>query len=147
MLVIESDGPLIKATNYWDTPQCAAGKLVLSINAGAFRLLLPSQFEAAITPDMAPAREVIVSRGPWPGKGLADAFEVLFDDGSRNPFALHVTPQAFAGPVPDTASAGQWWVFSVWTRPRRGVPHKALERPCWYRLVPILPCLKPREET
>jgi hypothetical protein len=143
-LEIQSHGPLVVRTNYWDLPAARAGKVVVSPNAGAFRLLLPEQLEDLIVPDLLPAKECVVSRGPWPAEGLADGTEILFDDRSESPFALHLTPESWTHlPIPE--DAGREWVLSVWTRPRRGRPHKALERPCWYRLVPQIPCLLPRE--
>ena len=39
VLVVENDGPEIVATNYWELPAAAAGKFLVSVNAGAFRLL------------------------------------------------------------------------------------------------------------
>lgn len=143
MLRIENHGPLITATNFWDLPEARLGKVIVSCNAGAFRVLLPVQHEPALA-DMATAGECLVSRGPWPAQRLADAFEILFDDGTADPFALHLSPESFAGTTPIPADAGKEWLLTVWTRPRRGKPHKALERPCWYRVVPRIPWLKPR---
>lgn len=141
-LIIENDGPRIVATNYWDLPAARAGKVLVSINAGAFRVLLPPALEPALA-DMATARECVVSRGPWPGAGLRDALEILFDDGSDSPYALHLAPESFDR-LPTAENAGLAWILSAWTQPRRGVPHKALERPCYYRIVDCLPYLKPR---
>jgi hypothetical protein len=141
---IENHGPLVVSTNFWDLPVAQLGKVYVSLNAGAFRVLLPVTMEPALD-DLKTARECVVSRGPWPEMGLPDAFEVLFDDGTSDPFALHLSPQSFDH-VPTTENVGKEWVLSVWTRPRRGKPHKALERPCWYRIVPHVPWLKPREK-
>jgi hypothetical protein len=144
-LVIANHGGLILETNYWQLPPIPGELLRVSINAGAFRVLLRPQAESALA-DMRTARECVVSRGPWPAAGLADALEILFDDGSADPFALHLQIESFDRLPPDS-DAGKEWLLSVWTRPRRGAaPHKALERPCWYRRVPSLPWLKPRSE-
>jgi hypothetical protein len=142
LLRIDNHGPLVVASNYWDLPAEKAGKVLVSLNAGAFRLLIPESAEPAIA-DMRTARECVVSRGPWPAAGLADAFEVLFDDGTDDPFALHLSPESFDR-VPADEDAAKEWVLSAWTRPRRGRPHKALERPCWYRRSARLPDLRPR---
>jgi hypothetical protein len=79
MLEIVNDGPAITSTNYWETDYARAGEVFLSLNAGCFRLLLPEALEREIA-EMATAGNVIVSRGPWPDGGKADAIELLFDD-------------------------------------------------------------------
>jgi hypothetical protein len=143
ILTISNHGPLITRTNYWDLPAARAGKILVSLNAGAFRLLIPELLEPAL-PDMMTAKECLVSRGPWPAQGLPDAFEILFDDRTADPYAIHLTPQSFDR-LPGDADIATPWVLSAWTRPRRGKPHKAFERPCWYRRVPSIPWLQPRE--
>jgi hypothetical protein len=40
VLTFENDGPLLVASDYWQSPIAAAGKLYVSINAGCFRLLV-----------------------------------------------------------------------------------------------------------
>lgn len=123
-----------------------AGTMFLSLNAGAFRLLLPTGWEEAVQ-EMQTGREIVVSRGPWakdPGHGL-DAIELLFEDGTADPYAIHLqASQCDRLPLPEDVA--QEWVFSAWTAPRRGKPHRALDRPCWYRIVPQIPWLKPRHE-
>ena len=47
ILKFENDGPLIVASNYWESEMAAAGKLYVSINAGCFRLLVPRRLDAA----------------------------------------------------------------------------------------------------
>lgn len=140
MLEIKNHGPLILSSNYWDLPAAKAGKILVSCNAGAFRVLLPATQEGFI-PDMTSARGCAVSRGPWPEKRLDDAFEVLFDDGTSNPFALHLARESFDR-IPEAADAASQWVLTVWTG-RRGKPRMVLERPCHYRLAKAIPDLRP----
>lgn len=142
-LVIRNHGPLITSSNYWELPAAKAGKLFVSINAGAFRVLIPPALESAIS-DMLTAKECLVSRGPWAAMRLPDAFEILFDDRTADPFALHLSPESFDR-LPMDEDIAIPWVLTAWTAPRRGKPHRALERPCWYRRVPAIPNLKPRE--
>lgn len=142
MLSVSNHGPLIVETNFWDLPIERAGNFYLSTNAGAFRLLVPRSQEAAV-PEMATAREVVVSRGPWPQVRRAEGIEILFDDGSDSPFALHLSIEA-VDRLPLDSDAGQEWLFTAWTSPRRGKPHQALQRPAWYRRVPQIPYLKAR---
>lgn len=141
MLEIRNHGPLILSTNYWDSPAALAGKFLVSANAGAFRLLLPGSQEGFLD-DMKTAKGCAVSRGPWPTMRLADAFEILFDDETSDPFALHTVPESFDR-LPTAENVATEWILSVWTQPRRGRPHKALERPCRYRLAPSIPDLRP----
>ena len=149
MLRIENHGPLLIASNFWESEEEAAGKFFLSTNAGAFRLLVPRSQEPAVS-EMATAREVIVSRGPWPAVGREDAIELLFDDRTDTPFALHFSIETLDR-LPLDTDVGREWIFSAWTVPRRRGPHKSLERPCWYRRVARIPCLQtrgfPREVT
>ena len=143
LLTISNHGPLITATNYWRTDAATAGKLYCSINAGAFRLLVPPLLETII-PDLATGREAVISRGPWPAGGQADALEILLDDGTANPWSCHLDTRSIDR-LPLDSDAGKAWVFTVWTRPRRmgDRPHKALERKAYYRRVEVLPWLKP----
>lgn len=145
MLVIENHGPIILSSNFWGSEMDRAGRLYLSINAGAVRLLLPSGWEPMLD-EMRTGKEVIFSRGPWakgPGRG-EDSLELLFEDGTDSPYAVHFGV-AQADRLPLDEDAGRELVFAAWTAPRRGKPHKGLERPLWYRRVEAVPCLKARE--
>lgn len=137
MLEIKSNGPDIVSSNYWDTAEARAGKLIVSCNAGAFRVLVPLSQEGFLR-DMATAVQCVVSRGPWPDRGLPDGFEILFDDSTIGPFALHLSPESFDR-LPTAENVGDKWILSVWTRG----PVKRLERPCAYRIVSEIPWLKP----
>jgi hypothetical protein len=139
-LQIASSGATITSTNYWDLPEARAGKLFVSCNAGAFRVLVPPVAESVI-PDMATATQCVVSRGPWPERGLSDAIEILFDDGTSDPFALHLAVQSFYH-LPTVEDVGDKWVLSVWKRGPTA-PIKALERLCAYRVVESIPWLRP----
>ena len=86
-LQIQNNGQLILASNYWNSDYARAGKVYLSVNAGAFRLLLPDLFTSELA-DMRTALEVFISRGPWPAQRCSDAIELLFDDWTDNPYAL-----------------------------------------------------------
>jgi hypothetical protein len=142
---VHNHGPLILRTNYWELDAAKAGKFLVSLNAGAFRLLVPPQQEGFVS-EMATAKGVAVCRGPSPPLGFGDGFNLLFDDGSDDPFVLELAPAAFDR-LPTAENVTGEWVFTAWTRPRRGDrPHKALERPCRYRLSPRLPDLRPWEE-
>lgn len=141
MLRIESDGPVITATNFWSTDLARTGKFYLSLNAGAFRLLVPPQHTGALR-DMRAAHTCVVSRGPYPELRLADALEVLFDDGTDAPFSLHLSPGGIDRMPLDTDTA-ETWVLSAWTHRVGTTATLALERPCHYRRSRRLPDLRP----
>ena len=130
MIVVENHGPLILSSNFWGSDYEAAGKLYVSLNAGAVRVLVPRS-QRAVIEEMRPAREVVLSRGPWPERGLAEAVELLFDDGSDNPFALHLSPESF-DLLPGEPEPGRSWVLTVWDE-KKGRPHQCLQRACHWR--------------
>lgn len=109
----------------------------MSVNAGAFRILLPPALHSALA-DMRTAKTVVVSRGPWPEQGLAEAIELLFDDGSDSPYALHLSPQQIDRVPPDSES-GRDVRVTVWTKG----PTLALDLPGRYRRSARLPDLTP----
>ena len=138
---ISNHGPLITATNYWDSEDLArAGKVFVSVNAGAIRVLLPPQLYGALT-DMRAASECVLSRGPWPAERQAEGIEIMWDDGSGAPYVLHLTPASF-DLLPAEPEPSRDWVLTVWTA-KDGKPHKALERKCHWRRVDRIPCLAP----
>ncbi len=112
-LQISNHGPLITASDFWGGPIDRAGKIFASVNAGAIRLLIP-----ALARDMiAAARQsshAVLSRGPWPAMGLADAVEIMWEDGSDDPYALHLSPESF-DLLPGEPDAGREWIAS-WPR-------------------------------
>jgi hypothetical protein len=139
LIRIENDGPEIVVTNYWSTPNAKAGYYFLSINAGAFRLLVPRSQTAEIG-EWRTAREVIVSRGPWPAQGRPDAIEILFEDDTGEPYVIHlVVEQTDRLPIDtdqDIPGTPHRWVFTVWTE-----GGKALTLPCRYRRAAKIPHL------
>lgn len=141
MLEIVNHGPLIEASNYWDSEAARDGYLYLSINAGAFRLLVPDVHRRILS-DMRPgAKYVVVSFLPL--KDWQDGeycVEWMVEDGSSEPWSCHLSPsQVDRMPTPD--SVGVEWVASVWDR-KKGRPHKCLERKAYCQIVPHLPWLK-----
>lgn len=140
MISITNHGPLVTATDYWSSDLARAGKIFVSVNTGAVRVLLPPSAYAALA-DMRLAKESVLSRGPWPEEHVPDAIEILWDDGSDAPFALHLTPASF-DLLPAEPEAGREWVCSVWTA-KDGSPHRALERICHWRRVPHIPWMRP----
>lgn len=142
VVTVENHGPLIVATDYWRSEAARAGKLFVSCNAGAIRILIPNALRPIVN-EMRTAKVCVLSRGPWPAEGKAEGVEILFDDGSDSPFALHLGLESF-DLLPAEPEEGQGWLLSAWDE-KKGKPHKALERRCHWRRVENIPCLKPWE--
>ena len=140
-LTISNDGPDIVETNYWQTDMAKAGKFYLSTNAGCFRVLVPSMHSGAVR-DMRAAYTCVVSRGPYPDLRLPDALEIVFDDGSEEPWSLHLSP-ASCDRMPLDQDTAQAWTLAVWVHRVGTTGRKALEKPCHYRRVRRLPDLRP----
>lgn len=137
ILTIQNDGPQILETNYFETSLARRGGFYLSINAGAFRLLVPAMNEAAIR-EFRTAREVIISRGTWQSK---EALELLFDDHTDNPYSIHIGPGQYDR-LPLPQDAGKPWEFSAWVKHGQEL-QQAYKSVCHYRIVKALPYLKP----
>jgi hypothetical protein len=139
MIHIENHGPLITATDFWDVEW---RDFFLSYNAGAFRLLMPIEF-LKDQEEMRTGRQIVVSVGTL--NGVPDCAEVMFDDGSEEPYALQFTPDNYD--VLPEGDFGPECVITIWMPKRKHkVPHKAIERPAYFRRVQELPCLEPWED-
>lgn len=138
MIEIHNHGPLITSANYWSSHLAREGKLWCSVNAGAIRILLPPGRYGDLV-DMRAAKYCVLSRGPWFPHTM-DGIEIMWEDESQSPYALHLTPESF-DLLPGEPEAGREWTLSVWT-PKDGKPHKALERICHWRRVDKIPCLR-----
>jgi hypothetical protein len=126
-------------TDYWDTEHAAAGLFYLSWNAGAGRLLVPDS-QKPILRELKGAREVLVSRGPWPEQGGRDALELIWEDDSDSPFCIHLVAEQTDRLIPEHQQGGGFSI-AAWTR--GGMKGRWPGR---YRLVDAIPCLKPWED-
>lgn len=138
---IDSHGPIITATDYWESDAAAAGRVILSPNAGVIRCLLPPSLYEVVG-DLRSAKYAIVTVGPWSrqaarGFGLAlpladgaDCVEILWEDHTQSPHVWHLDGNSCLM-VPGDPSPGAW-AIALWVE-RRGRPHKALERPAHWR--------------
>jgi hypothetical protein len=144
VLLLGNDGPDLTWTNYFDSDMARRRLVYVTTNAGAFRMLVPAGAGPfRWLPVMADVPELVISRGPWPAAGLADAFELLFDDHTVSPLAIHLGPGAFDR-LPAASDEGGTFRFSAWVRNGgRGRIRKVIDRPCLYRRVARLPCLAP----
>lgn len=139
---VSNHGPLITASNYWGSETEQAGKVWCSVNAGCIRVLVPRDTRALIS-DCRGGQYAVLSRGPWPAMRLADAVEIMWEDGSSSPFAMHLSPEAF-DLLPGPPGAGAEWTIAVWDC-KKGRPHMAVQRRCYWRRVPRLPWMQPWE--
>lgn len=141
MIEIENNGPDILSSNFWDSEVAQGGFLFVSVNAGAFRLLVPDSWLPEI-PDMRKGAKFHVISILPEGRANENGYvlEWLIEDGSDEPYALHFGMTSLDRlPLPD--DVGREWSGSVWGR-RRGRPHKFFERPAYAQVVPELPWLK-----
>lgn len=137
LLTIGNDGPEIVSTSFWQTSINRNHKFYLSINAGAFRLLVPSVHEDILNGELKPTKEVIVSRGPWALANNEDSLELLFEDNTDSPYSIHLSPPQI-DLFPDDTFLESGHVFSVWAESGKLFEFKAK-----YRRVESLPWLKP----
>lgn len=135
MIYIENDGQAIAGTDYWDSEMNTHGLIAISMNAGAFRILLPDSMADQVA-DMQTARDVIISKGKCQGK---QAYEILFDDHTDTPYSLLLDARQFASLQPADGEHGKDVRVSVWVKG----PERVLDMPARFRVVRRLPCLKP----
>ncbi len=136
MIEIHNDGSMIVSTNYWSREHARKGHFFLSWNAGTARLLVPPMQEPALA-DMRTAEYVIITRGPWPQAGGRMGWELLFEDHSQSPYAVHLLAEQSDRAIPP-ADIGRHLKFSAWTE--AGL---ALELPARLRAAKQIPHLKP----
>ena len=111
---IANRGQAIASTNYWDMEHAKAGLIFLSWNAGAGRVLIPD-VQKPLLRQMKGAKSVIVSGGPWPDRGGRDAWELMWEDYSEAPFAIHLLAEQSDRLLAET-DLGKGFTISVWTR-------------------------------
>lgn len=136
MILIKNKGQAIASTNYWQTEHAARGYLYLSWNAGCARVLIPDAAKSMLR-EIKGAREVLVSRGPWLDQGGREAIELLWEDDTDAPFAVHLVAEQCDRLIPDTEQGGGFTV-AIWTR--GGMKGRWPGR---YRRVAEIPCLEP----
>jgi hypothetical protein len=90
---------------------------------------------------MRTAKEIIVSIGPWPEQGKAQAVELLFDDHTDVPFSLHFGTEQIDR-LPLQSDSGRTFRFIAYLN-ASGAPQATIDAPCHFRYVSSLPCLKP----
>jgi hypothetical protein len=136
LITVENDGAVILRSNYWTSDLAEAGKVFVSVNAGAIRVLLPRDRWGDLYA-MRSSNYCVLSRGPWPAEGKPEAIEIMWDDKSDAPYCLTLSPESF-DMLPAAPAIGRRWICSVWVE-QNSTPHKSLERICHWRHVEDMP--------
>lgn len=125
MLSIQNRGADIVSTNFWTL---GIPFVAVSLNAGAYRVLLPCGLEHIID-EIRSATSVVIRRGPLQRQ---DTMEILFDDGSDAPFAIYTGVAAFVNGVPADSEVGRARILTIWTGDDERQPTRRLDLPCHY---------------
>lgn len=132
LIMIRNAGAAIESTNYFDGSHAAAGLFYVSINAGAVRLLVPD-VQLSTLAEMRTGHECIITRGRMRGGHLV--LELMFEDRSDEPFAIHVDMRQCDRDMTERAPS---ILVSAWTR--HGL---VASWPGRFRTAATLPCLRP----
>lgn len=134
---IENHGPLIVASDFWESDLAQRGLFFLSVSAGALRLLVPGGQQLAISDMRAGARRVIVTMLPvvrWAAGQAALEWAVERPGGVS--WARRFPPELVDGA--SLLNTDEKWIAAVWNLKKRR-PHKCLERPAHLQIVHSLP--------
>jgi len=123
LLRIENNGKEIIDTNYWESELNRGNKYIVSINSGAFRLLVPDAFLGEMKKELPLAKRIIITR-------KENYFDILLDDGSKYPYSFQFSYNSFDR-LPSKGDSGKEFIFSAWTH-AKGRPHKFFEKSCHY---------------
>lgn len=123
-LTITNRGAEIVTTNFW---RLGIPHVMVSPLAGIYRVLLPRGFEHVVD-EVRGAREVQIRRGLLADR---DAIELLFEDGTNAPYAIHTTIEAFIL-VPAPSEIGRERAVSIWVVGPSDQPQRACQLPCRY---------------
>ena len=136
-IIVENNQQVIVRTDYWSSEYAKKGLYYVSINAGAWRLLMP---DTRHLNEIKTAKEVVISRGLDATRGR-EAVEFLFDDHSQYPFQLTLDLQAMDRIPSSQTDAGRWHKRFICYAPGGNIVWDC-DR-VYYRVVDTLPCLKP----
>jgi hypothetical protein len=126
-------------TTYFDTEMCSKGFYYLVHSNYKYFLLLPKWNDRVIR-EMETGKSVVITRGNYKGKD--DCFEVMFDDGSDNPYMIMLEDEQFTRISP--LQEGWNGLFYVYSGDLD--EYKLYFSQVYYRIADNLPCLLPVEE-
>lgn len=127
---------VLPLTTFWDSDFAHKGLFYLSFNDGAARLLVPDVHLGSLE-DMRSGKMAVLTRGPYPEVRLLECMEILFDDGTHEPYSIHLSPGAYSQMLPDS-DIGKDFPLHVWTRTA-----KVASLDAKYRRTQSLPLLTP----
>ena len=126
LIKIGNNGKDIAETNYWEMP-FEDVPVVVSVNAGAIRLLLPRIYNGHLD-DYRSCDHVVMTYGPWLHHSMA--VEFMFEDFTDTPYSFHLSVDSFVNGVPSEPQDGEYWDFSIWAKPENEMI-KVIERTCY----------------
>jgi hypothetical protein len=145
MIRIDNEGQRVAATDYWSTEHAARGLAYVSINAGALRLLLPEQIAPQTIVAARAARYAVLSRGPWSDHGGREGLELMLEDGSAEPWCLHLDARQCDRRWP-ASDDGRALPLTLWVAGvERESAQQVGELTVHLRSVPAIPWAQPME--
>lgn len=125
-ITIHNKGKDIVATDYFGSALDKAGKFYVSLNAGAFRLLVPAVHAKEIRLELFKAKSILIEQA-------GEVASIVFDDGSADPYTIQTTMNAFDR-RPAATDSGKACEFTAWVAPLAGgdEPFSVAKRPCTY---------------
>lgn len=130
MLIIENDDQNIISTNYYESEFNKYNKFFVSLNAGAFRLLIPERYSNEIQQELKLAQSIKITWKIIPYMREHEGFEILFDDTSDDPYLLQLSKNSFDR-LPAEEDINKWFIFSAWIKNNNNIK-KIYEQKCFY---------------
>ena len=133
LLTIENNGPEIVYTNYWRSDLNREGKIILSPNAGAFRVLLPECYASEILDEISDGYFANVRRGLDLGT-LRQMVEIAVYDRDREPYIIQMETAACTS-LPLDSDQGRDFELTFWRKEPPTFIRKAKTIRCRYQRV------------
>jgi hypothetical protein len=129
LITFENDEKEIIATNYYQTELNTHNKFYVSLNAGAFRLLIPETLTEKIIYELNLSKKILIFRKKL-SFGLI-GFQILLDDGSSNPFIFEFTENSFDR-LPIREDSGRKFTFLAYGKKKETI-QKVYKSFCYYK--------------
>ena len=137
IITCANDDERLVESNYWDSEPARRGLFYVSINAGAFRLLVP-QSEEHLVCEIRTGRHAVITSG-FHRLELRNMYEIMFEDDTDTPFALWLCHGQFERVFSIADAAGEDRHMIIYTR----YCVEVARMPVFFRKTETLPCLKP----
>ena len=135
----EKDGS-ISQSDYWDTEMCQRGFVFMYFIDGFYSLCIPNE-KHAIFNEVKGIEPVIITKGQY--KTKEECYEIMFDDGSENPYMMILEPeQVFF--KPSNEFLGWKGKMNILAGSPKNIKLKMDK--LFYRIGVTLPCLQPVNE-